>query len=304
MPIKTDAVGKEWPAVTYQVGREKIKEYATALGLDNPVHFDVGAAREAGFRDVVAPPMFAVVYSGPALGPVLFDPEVEMNFAAMVHGGQVFEWGEPVCSGDEISTTPKCLSIEEKGGKASTSSRPSPWEPERRPDRARRLDQHRQGSTWLTTSTSGDEVPELRVTPDKYLPLPLRRCLLGDFNPIHIDDAVRESGRACPRNILHGLYSMGLVTKANAGALAGGDPRALKKALGPVPRHRHRPSRRSSSSPGHGSSRPRATVPWSTRWRSRARPSWIIKDAEAELEPVSGPLGSGAEPLPRDVGGC
>ena len=61
--------------------------------------------------------MFAVVYSGPALGPVLFDPEVEMNFAAMVHGGQEFVWGEPVCSGDEITTTPKCLSIEERDGK-------------------------------------------------------------------------------------------------------------------------------------------------------------------------------------------
>ena len=117
MPIKTDAVGKEWASTTYQVGREKIREYATALGLDNPVHFDVEAARAAGFRDVVAPPMFAVVYSGPAMGPVLFDPEVEMNFAAMVHGGQVFEWGEPACSGDEITTTPKCLEIYEKGGK-------------------------------------------------------------------------------------------------------------------------------------------------------------------------------------------
>ncbi|HVQ60125.1 MAG TPA: MaoC family dehydratase N-terminal domain-containing protein [Solirubrobacterales bacterium] len=117
MSLKTDAVGKEWPANTYQVGREKIREYANALGIDNPVHFDVGAAREAGFRDVVAPPMFAVVYSGPALAPVLFDADVAMNFAAMVHGGQDFEWGEPVCSGDEITTTAKCLSIEEKDGK-------------------------------------------------------------------------------------------------------------------------------------------------------------------------------------------
>jgi acyl dehydratase len=116
LALKTDAVGKEWPAVTYQVGREKIKEYATVLGLDNPAHFDVEAARGAGYRDVVAPPMFAVVYSGPALGPALFDPEVEMNFAAMVHGGQTFEWGEPACSGDEITTTAKCLSIEAKGG--------------------------------------------------------------------------------------------------------------------------------------------------------------------------------------------
>jgi len=117
MALKTDAVGKEWPATTYQVGREKIKEYATVLGLDNPVHLDVEAARAAGFRDVVAPPMFAVVYSSPAIGPAMFDPEVGMNFAKMVHGAQEFEWGEPACSGDVLTTTAKCLSIEERDGK-------------------------------------------------------------------------------------------------------------------------------------------------------------------------------------------
>ena len=71
MALKTDAVGKEWPTTTYQVGREKIREYATALGIDNPVHLDVAAAHTAGFRDVVAPPMFAVVYSSPAVGPAM-----------------------------------------------------------------------------------------------------------------------------------------------------------------------------------------------------------------------------------------
>jgi acyl dehydratase len=117
MPLKTDAVGKEWPSSTYQVGREKIREYANALGIDNPVHLDVEAARAAGFRDVVAPPMFAVVYSSPAMAPAMFDPDVAMNFAAMVHGGQQFEWDEPACSGDEITTTARCVSIEEKDGK-------------------------------------------------------------------------------------------------------------------------------------------------------------------------------------------
>ncbi len=117
MAIKTDAIGKEWPTTTYQVGREKIKEYANAIGLDNPVHFDLDAARAAGYRDVVAPPMFCVVYSAPALAPAMFDDEVGMNFATMVHGGQEFEWGEPACSGDEIATTAKSLEIYEKDGK-------------------------------------------------------------------------------------------------------------------------------------------------------------------------------------------
>jgi acyl dehydratase len=117
MALKTDAIGKEWPPTTYEVGREKIREYATVLGFENPVHFDRQAAREAGFRDVVAPPMFAVVYSSPAMAPAMFDPDVAMNFAAMVHGGQEFEWGEPACSGDEITTAAKCSDISERDGK-------------------------------------------------------------------------------------------------------------------------------------------------------------------------------------------
>ena len=87
MAIKTEAIGKEWPSTTYEVGKEKIGEYARVIGLDNPVHTDRDAAKAAGYRDVVAPPMFCVVYSAPALGPAMFDSEVGMNFAAMVHGG-------------------------------------------------------------------------------------------------------------------------------------------------------------------------------------------------------------------------
>jgi acyl dehydratase len=117
MAIKTEAIGKEWPATTYEVGKEKIGEYARAIGLENPVHFDREAAVAAGYRDVVAPPMFCVVYSAPALGPALFDPEVGMNFAAMVHGGQEFVWSEPACSGDEIATGARCADIYEKDDK-------------------------------------------------------------------------------------------------------------------------------------------------------------------------------------------
>jgi acyl dehydratase len=117
MTLKTEAVGKEWPATSYEVGKEKIGEYARAIGAENPVHFDRQAAKAAGFRDVVAPPMFCVVYSAPALGPAMFDPDVGMNFAAMVHGGQEFVWGAPACSGDEITTTARCLEIYEKDGK-------------------------------------------------------------------------------------------------------------------------------------------------------------------------------------------
>ncbi len=72
----------------------------------------------------------------------------------------------------------------------------------------------------------GDQISELRVTPDKYLPHRYAGAS-GDFNPIHIDPELARSV-GLPQNILHGLYMMGLVARANAEA-AGGDPRALKR---------------------------------------------------------------------------
>ncbi len=100
-----DPIGKRYPPVTYAVGREKVREYAFAVGETNPVHLDVAAARAAGHADVVAPPMFAVVYASPSVAPALFDPEVGIDFARMVHGGQEFVWGPLVVAGDEITTT-------------------------------------------------------------------------------------------------------------------------------------------------------------------------------------------------------
>ncbi len=117
MPVETKAVGKEYPSFTYEVGLEKIREYANAVGEESPVHRERDAAKEAGFRDVVAPPMFAVVYSSGAMAPAILDPEVGINFAAMVHGGQEFVWGEPVCAGDVITTTATVTDISEKDGK-------------------------------------------------------------------------------------------------------------------------------------------------------------------------------------------
>ena len=117
MPLKTDAQGKTWDPVSFEIEADRIAQYADAVGEASSVHRDADAAREAGYRDVVAPPMFCVVYSSPAMGPAIFDSDVEMNFAAMVHGGQRFVWGEPVCAGDEITTTVTCKSIDERNGK-------------------------------------------------------------------------------------------------------------------------------------------------------------------------------------------
>ncbi len=72
----------------------------------------------------------------------------------------------------------------------------------------------------------GDAIPELKVTPDKYLPHRYAGAS-GDFNPIHIDPEFARSV-GLPGNILHGLWGMAQVARASVAA-AGGDPRALRR---------------------------------------------------------------------------
>jgi acyl dehydratase len=116
MPGRSAVIGKTYEPTSYAVGREKLREYASAVGETNPLHFDVIAARAAGYDDVVAPPMFAVVYASRSVAPALFDPDVGIDFARMLHAGQEFEWGPPVVAGDEITTTASVKDIDERGG--------------------------------------------------------------------------------------------------------------------------------------------------------------------------------------------
>jgi acyl dehydratase len=116
VPVPTDKIGKSYPASVYAVGREKIREYARAVGETEPLYLDLEAARAAGHADLVAPPMFAVVYSNGPVMAALFDPELELDFSRLVHGGQEFRWEQLVIAGDEITTTGSVKEISEKAG--------------------------------------------------------------------------------------------------------------------------------------------------------------------------------------------
>jgi acyl dehydratase len=115
MGADTTAIGKSYPAVDYVVGREKIREFAAAVGETNPLHFDLEAARAAGYADLVAPPMFSVVFVIRSITQPLFDPELAINFSMLVHGAQEFVWGPPMVAGDEISTTATVSDISDRG---------------------------------------------------------------------------------------------------------------------------------------------------------------------------------------------
>lgn len=72
----------------------------------------------------------------------------------------------------------------------------------------------------------GDRIPELKVTPDAGL-TKRYAAASGDPNPIHTDPEFAEKA-GLPGCILHGLWTMAQVARAN-GAAAGGDPRALRR---------------------------------------------------------------------------
>jgi acyl dehydratase len=116
MPVPVGQIGKQYAPVSYAVGREKIREYAAAVGESNPLHFDVEVARRAGHLDVLAPPMFVVVYASGAFALALFDEELGIDFARLVHGSQEFRWEHPVLAGDEIATTMTVQDISERAG--------------------------------------------------------------------------------------------------------------------------------------------------------------------------------------------
>ncbi len=104
-------VGRSYPPTpTYEVGREKIREFADALGDDNPAYRDPAAAQALGYPDVIAPPTFAIVMTLPAGWQVTNDPELGIDYSRVVHGEQRFAWARPIVAGDRLRTT---VSIDE-----------------------------------------------------------------------------------------------------------------------------------------------------------------------------------------------
>ncbi|MFE3515499.1 MaoC family dehydratase N-terminal domain-containing protein [Streptomyces sp. NPDC059166] len=103
MPLDSAFAGRVYPPTEpYEVGREKIREFARAVGADHPAHHDPGAARELGHRDVLAPPTFLAVLMQRATDPVVYDPELGLDYYRVVHRDQRFSFTRPVYAGDVL----------------------------------------------------------------------------------------------------------------------------------------------------------------------------------------------------------
>ena len=106
MALDQSFIGRSYPPKrTYEVGREKIREFADAIGDDNPLYRDPDAARAAGYPDVIAPPTFLTVINLAAINVIANDPELGMDYTRMVHGDQTFQHTRPVHAGDVLRLT-------------------------------------------------------------------------------------------------------------------------------------------------------------------------------------------------------
>ncbi|GAB3580477.1 MaoC family dehydratase N-terminal domain-containing protein [Amycolatopsis endophytica] len=117
MPLDPSFTGRTYPPdSTYEVGREKIREFALAIGDASPVHVDPEAARAAGYPDVIAPPTFLTIINLEAINTIVADPELGLDYGRMVHGDQSFSHVRPVHAGDVLSITTTVEDIKSRAG--------------------------------------------------------------------------------------------------------------------------------------------------------------------------------------------
>ncbi len=117
MALDQSFVGRSYPpSAVYEVGREKIREFADAIGEADPVHRDPDAARAAGHPDVIAPPTFAIVLTMPAQAVLIDDPDLGLDFTKVVHREQSFRLHRPIHAGDRLVATVHVDSIRAAAG--------------------------------------------------------------------------------------------------------------------------------------------------------------------------------------------
>ena len=124
MSINPDLQGRSYPAgEPYQVGREKIREFARAVKASHPAHFETAAAENLGYPDLIAPPTFAIIVAQQADAQLINDPEAGIDFSRVVHADQRFTHHRPIVAGDELVAELHVDSVRAMGDGALISTR-------------------------------------------------------------------------------------------------------------------------------------------------------------------------------------
>ena len=123
MAVAVDLKGRAYPDTEpYLVGREKVREFARAVGSRDPLSLDHEAARAAGHPDVVAPPTFAVVVQDLTLAQLLGDETAGVDLSRVVHGDQRFRYSRPIVAGDLLVAAMTVTDVRTLGGNAMVTA--------------------------------------------------------------------------------------------------------------------------------------------------------------------------------------
>jgi len=209
--------GKRYPASTYEVTAGAIRQYAQATNDLNPV---------VNSDHPVAPPAFPCVMGIDQLNQVMYDPELGVNMAMLVHARQEHRIFEPIRAGDllEVATRLEEVDLADTGHTFTVATSLTKQE-------SRLVGEAR--STMFIRRTGTIKGPPDKTEPGETLFEATEQVAedqaaryaeaSGDHNPIHLDRAAaREAG--FPGVILHGMCTMAFACKAMVDNLAGGDP--------------------------------------------------------------------------------
>lgn len=124
MSVNLEMAGRVYPpASSYRIGREKVREFASATFSTHPSHFETEAAQALGFADVVAPPTFAVIIAQRAEAALINDPDSGIDFSRVVHADERFVHHKTLIAGMDVTATLSVERVRGMGGGAMVSTK-------------------------------------------------------------------------------------------------------------------------------------------------------------------------------------
>jgi acyl dehydratase len=115
MPLNESLKGREYQQVEFTIDRDRVVQFADAIGEDERIFRDAEAAKSAGYEEQLAPPTFVTVVQILSSAQVVLDQELGLDYSRVVHGEQEFEWRRPLHVGDTIRAMPRIADIYSRG---------------------------------------------------------------------------------------------------------------------------------------------------------------------------------------------